>query len=194
MFSWVLAVSARQTTPQHGAVALCALPAQHRLPSHSQNRWGAQGRRSHGLEATGVLTSLSLSHFSFCLWCWCRDLRKQKSWEEMSQETCTATQGEVWLRAHGVPLPSALEEVIRLCNPQDNLLHILILLILPGEGCLCWVLYISWFLRRNCDSSLWAHCVGGGMLGSLPALSEERRATEAVNLSKAQQRPGKPLV
>lgn len=41
------------------------------------------------------------------------------------------------------PLPGALEEVIRLCNPQDNLLHILILLILPGEGCFCRVLYIS---------------------------------------------------
>lgn len=85
-------------------------------------------------------------------------------------------------------LPCALEEVIRLCNPQDNLLHILILLILPGEGCFCWVLYFGWFLRINWDSSLWAHHVGGGLLGSLPQLSEERGAAEQ-NLSRAQQRP-----
>lgn len=45
--------------------------------------------------------------------------------------------GSVTQSARCSLLPAALEEVIRLCNPQDSLLHILILLILPGEGCLC---------------------------------------------------------
>lgn len=166
------------------------------LASHPKSEQTGSMGGYHGLEATAALTFLSLSYCFLLVMLVQRPKGTEVLGGNESGNLDHVTGGSV-TRAHSAwcsLLPGALEEVIRLCNPQDNLLHILILLILPGEGCLCWVLYISWFLRINCDSSLWAHCVGGGMLGSLPALSEERGATEALNLSRAQQKPGKPLV
>ena len=80
------------------------------------------------MEAMAALTSLSLSHCFLLMMLVQRPKETEVLGGSESGNLYCVAGGSVTQSSRCSLLPGTLEEVIRLCNPQDNLLHILILL------------------------------------------------------------------